>query len=93
MFLQNLFVKRQPRKFAFTPFYYSEPDDEDESGPRIRFKRIRNGAPVSKKSMHRLVFLAIFFVFLLFFLWEAVQREMQIFEIESIKIEHAPTDY
>ncbi len=93
MFLQNLFVKRQPRKFAYTPFYYSEPDDEDESGPRIRFKSIRNGAPVSKKSVRRLVFLAIFFVFLLYFLWGAVQKEMQIFEIESIKIEPAPSDY
>lgn len=94
MFLRDFFVRRQPRKFTFTPFYYTKEEDEhDESGPRIRFKRLRKGAPVSKKSVRGMVFLAIFLLFCLYYLWRAVEREVRSFKIESIRIEQVPSGY
>lgn len=92
MFLENFFKKRQSRRFHFTPYYYeNEVDQEDAgSGPRIKFKKIRRGAPVSKKSVRSLVFLAILLLFCLFYLWGLGNDEMRTFKIEDIKIEETP---
>lgn len=92
MFLQNFFGRRQVRQFHFTPFYYKEEVEEESegTGPRIKFRKIRRGSPVAKKSIKGLVVLAVLLLFGFFYLWGLVNEETRSFQIEDIKIEETP---
>ena len=93
MLLGELFKKRQPRKFGFTPYYFKKEETEVDNGPRIKFRRVRRGITVSKKSVRSMVILAIFLIALFIYLLNLVDRDNRKFELEDIKIEVAPSGY
>lgn len=91
MFFKDFFAKKEPRRFAYVPYYYRENDDQQqEAGSRIRFKRIRQGSHVSRKSIRGMLLMVVFIIVCLIYFWEMLEREMRTFEMESIKIEEIP---
>lgn len=91
MLLPGFFKERQVRRFSFTPYYFEIKDtEEDEDGPRIRFRRVRRSKPPARKSIRGLAMLAILILFGLFYFIHMVDREQRNFEIEDIRIEETP---
>ncbi len=92
MLLKNVFAKREPRTFTFHPFYYQKVE-EDEAGPRIKFRRIRKGPVGQKKSVRGLVYLSILILAGLFYLFDLVRKEARTVDTEGIRIEQSPSGY
>ncbi|RMF57102.1 MAG: hypothetical protein D6743_19390 [Calditrichaeota bacterium] len=89
MFLKDLFARKEPRRFSFTPFYYNEKAEEEtgsNGAPRIRFKRLRRGVS-GKKSVRGMVFLALLVLLFLWYFWAVVGEGQKEFKLEDIKIE------
>ncbi len=88
----NFFAKREPRKFGFTPYYYSQEErkQDDTERPRIKFTRIRQGSQVSQKSIRWMALIALLLMLLVFFFWDMVQRDARNFSIDDIRIENVP---
>jgi len=84
--------RAEPRKFAFTPFYYKEEQEEAQPGERrIRFKRIRRRQVTSKKTVRLTIAFAILVLIFLLMFWDLVRLGVQSFKLEDIKIEEAPS--
>jgi len=93
MLLHNVFAKRVPRTFSFHPYYYQKVEETDDAGPRIKFRRLRKGVTVKKKSVRGLVYLIILVMACLYYLFDQVNQETQTFETNNIRIEQAPSGF
>lgn len=88
-----LFPKVKPRKFTFVPYYCDRDEAEKESdGHRIKFRRIKRRTPPARKSVFRMVLLAILIIYSMYYFWGLVEKENQRFKIEDIRIEGTPTN-
>jgi len=91
MIFGEIFARREPRKFGFTPYYYQKQEkSSEEPEPRIKFRRIRPRTVIAKKSIRRILILAILLILGFYYFWGMVQREAQTFKIEDIRIEDTP---
>lgn len=94
MLFKSLGTRKKPRKFGYKPQYYKpddvneEEDDEDER--RIHFHRIRQGAPVSKRSLRSMLVMLAFLLFCLFYFWGTIGQEVRVFNLEDVRIEGVP---
>jgi len=93
MLLKNAFAKRVPRTFSFHPYYYKKAEETDEAAPRIRFRRLRKGVEVKKKSIRGLIYLVILVMACLYYLFDQVKKEAQTFEMNDIRIEQSPSGF
>ncbi|MDZ7330559.1 MAG: hypothetical protein ONB13_09625 [candidate division KSB1 bacterium] len=77
------------RQFNYIPRYYKpEPDEEDQAGPRIKFRRLipRRAAP--QRSVWVVLILIAVIIFLLrFFIGAATEPKPKNFKFEEIKVE------
>lgn len=92
MLIRDLFVKRKPRSFGFTPFYYEENKSTgiDRDTPRIQFQRIRTNITFGKRSMTSMVVVAVLFGVMLIHFLRMVERDLSTSELEKIRIEIVP---
>ncbi len=93
MLIRDLFVKRKPRSFGFTPFYYEEKKntDLDDGASRIQFRRMRTNITFGKKSIRKMVILAVLSGAMLFYFLRLVERDLSTSVLEQIRIEELST--
>ncbi len=91
MFFEDFFVRRRPRQFGFTAYYYQTEEEKEQDEARIKFRRLRKNARTSRGSVKSLAFLVIFLSFCLYYLWTLVEPQTRTFELENIRIEIAPS--
>lgn len=94
MLIRDLFVKRKPRSFGFTPFYYKEKKSTEleEDGSRIQFRRIRTNITFGKRSTRSMIVLVLLSSAMLFYFMRLVDRDLSTSELEKIKIEVVPNE-
>jgi hypothetical protein len=87
----DLFKRREPRKFHFTPYYYQEEKEDPEyrEGSRIKFQRLSNSAPVPRKSLRGMVMLLVLVILMLGYFWITAGDRMRSYDMDDIRIESA----
>ena len=59
------------RQFTYRPRFYEPPVEEDEGGPRVKFRRYRRSNSTTKRPLLLMILLVVVLIFLLFH-WFAV---------------------
>jgi hypothetical protein len=77
--------KVQTRRFSFTPYYYQEPE-EDEDAPRIRFRRVRRFERPARKPVLGLVVIVVILLWMLFYFTD-VKESSRAIQMEDIRVE------
>lgn len=84
MFFKQLKV----RQFQYTPrFYKPEPEEEDENGPRIKFRRLIERRTTPKRPFWLVLILILVIVFVLRYFLGVTTKNQQDFKFEDVKIE------
>ncbi len=94
MQIRYLFVKRKPRSFDFTPFYYKEKESKKivEDAPRIRFRQIRTRITVGKRSVRSMLILTVIIIAMFIYFMRLVEQDLTTSELENIRIEEVPSN-
>jgi hypothetical protein len=75
------------KRFEYKPRYYKPESEEEEEGPRIKFRHLTRRRPTPKRSIWLLIVLIIVIIFLIRFFISFTKKNDQQFKIEDIKIE------
>ena len=75
------------RRFEYQPRFYKPEDQEDEDGPRIKFRRITERKTLQKRSPIGLIILILILIFLFRYLYNINKAEKENAPIKEIKIE------
>jgi len=75
------------REFTYRPIFYKPPEEEEEQGPRIKFRRYWLSNPPKQRSFIVMVFLIVILIFLLIY-WQGLEKsDQKEFKFEDVKIE------
>ncbi len=76
------------RQFNYIPRYYKpEPSEEEQAGPRIKFRRIIERRATPQRSIWVVLILIVVIIFLLRFFIGSTLEPKKNFRIEEIKVE------
>ncbi len=76
------------RQFNYTPRYYKpEPSEEEQAGPRIKFRRIIQRREAPKRSIWVVLVLIVVIIFLLRYFIGSMTEPKQNLKFEDIKVE------
>lgn len=82
------FKQSKIRQFRYTPRYYKPaPEEEDDDSPRIKFRRLIERKPVTKRPLWLLLILIFVIIFLLRYFLGTTKTDKQDFKFEDLKIE------